>query len=139
MIRRPPRSTLFPYTTLFRSPDRQPIAPGRAGHLDRLDVVADRRDKLHSNGVRGAGPLGGWPEQGATRLRSSTRHPLHGVRGAGPLGGSAKPQRVRRARRACVSRPETLIAISIRGDDPIATRPPPATASAERGRGARTL
>src|SRR5256885_13138147 len=27
MIRRPPRSTLFPYTTLFRSP--------RAGHLPR--------------------------------------------------------------------------------------------------------
>src|SRR3990167_5672323 len=24
MIRRPPRSTLFPYTTLFRSPDRSP-------------------------------------------------------------------------------------------------------------------
>src|SRR5256885_12379162 len=23
MIRRPPRSTLFPYTTLFRSPDRE--------------------------------------------------------------------------------------------------------------------
>src|SRR3712207_7078831 len=27
MIRRPPRSTLFPYTTLFRSPGRAP--PGR--------------------------------------------------------------------------------------------------------------
>src|SRR2546428_3566060 len=27
MIRRPPRSTLFPYTTLFRSP--QPSGPGR--------------------------------------------------------------------------------------------------------------
>src|SRR5256885_11679219 len=28
MIRRPPRSTLFPYTTLFRSdPDHPPIAP----------------------------------------------------------------------------------------------------------------
>src|SRR5258705_7038030 len=30
MIRRPPRSTLFPYTTLFRSPasrDRSPTAP----------------------------------------------------------------------------------------------------------------
>src|SRR2546426_2015507 len=26
MIRRPPRSTLFPYTTLFRSPDSAPIA-----------------------------------------------------------------------------------------------------------------
>src|SRR2546426_2410813 len=24
MIRRPPRSTLFPYTTLFRSPDERP-------------------------------------------------------------------------------------------------------------------
>src|SRR5256886_3950606 len=38
MIRRPPRSTLFPYTTLFRSPPRDlpevrhppPRAPGRA-------------------------------------------------------------------------------------------------------------
>src|SRR2546430_2525907 len=28
MIRRPPRSTLFPYTTLFRSSSR--VAPGRA-------------------------------------------------------------------------------------------------------------
>src|SRR5438876_4406445 len=26
MIRRPPRSTLFPYTTLFRSPSRGPAA-----------------------------------------------------------------------------------------------------------------
>src|SRR6266566_5377093 len=26
MIRRPPRSTLFPYTTLFRSPARRPAA-----------------------------------------------------------------------------------------------------------------
>src|SRR5271157_6453734 len=31
MIRRPPRSTLFPYTTLFRSPrlDQRPCAAGR--------------------------------------------------------------------------------------------------------------
>src|SRR3712207_8277746 len=27
MIRRPPRSTLFPYTTLFRSADEQPAVP----------------------------------------------------------------------------------------------------------------
>src|SRR5690349_22861323 len=27
MIRRPPRSTLFPYTTLFRSPRRHPLRP----------------------------------------------------------------------------------------------------------------
>src|SRR3712207_7423566 len=29
MIRRPPRSTLFPYTTLFRSPRRGALASGR--------------------------------------------------------------------------------------------------------------
>src|SRR2546422_6521707 len=29
MIRRPPRSTLFPYTTLFRSLDRELLAPQR--------------------------------------------------------------------------------------------------------------
>src|SRR3712207_7494643 len=31
MIRRPPRSTLFPYTTLFRSPGREAAGPHRAG------------------------------------------------------------------------------------------------------------
>src|SRR5689334_23403033 len=30
LIRRPPRSTLFPYTTLFRSPERDAVADGRA-------------------------------------------------------------------------------------------------------------
>src|SRR3712207_6991913 len=33
MIRRPPRSTLFPYTTLFRS------GLQRAGHLERLRAL----------------------------------------------------------------------------------------------------
>src|SRR3712207_8008940 len=37
MIRRPPRSTLFPYTTLFRSDGRDPDL-----HLQRLLVVDDR-------------------------------------------------------------------------------------------------
>src|SRR5258708_16902864 len=32
MIRRPPRSTLFPYTTLFRSPARRGLAPSRPAH-----------------------------------------------------------------------------------------------------------
>src|SRR5258707_11570110 len=31
MIRRPPRSTLFPYTTLFRSPNFGDLAGGTAG------------------------------------------------------------------------------------------------------------
>src|SRR3712207_9213819 len=34
MIRRPPRSTLFPYTTLFRSPPAAPLPPG--GERTRL-------------------------------------------------------------------------------------------------------
>src|SRR2546425_3435158 len=42
MIRRPPRSTLFPYTTLFRSPQRV-----RAQHLEHhavhLDAIARPR------------------------------------------------------------------------------------------------
>src|SRR2546425_2589516 len=36
MIRRPPRSTLFPYTTLFRSPDM----------LDDVDSVAERARRI---------------------------------------------------------------------------------------------
>src|SRR3712207_6900767 len=35
MIRRPPRSTLFPYTTLFRSPPRVDLPCG-LDHLDEL-------------------------------------------------------------------------------------------------------
>src|SRR5256885_13047363 len=43
MIRRPPRSTLFPYTTLFRSRLRRCL-PDQAGVRDRLedDLVRDR-------------------------------------------------------------------------------------------------
>src|SRR5256885_5579563 len=47
MIRRPPRSTLFPYTTLFRSRQRAGVADldvlgilSRCAHRDR-DVVGD--------------------------------------------------------------------------------------------------
>src|SRR5688572_32494252 len=61
MIRRPPRSTLFPYTTLFRSVGRRRLLPARRardgardgeqlaldglGQLARLRVVADRADR----------------------------------------------------------------------------------------------
>src|SRR5688572_33034686 len=42
MIRRPPRSTLFPYTTLFRSrgPDVRPRIGGRAGSGDPCTSTA---------------------------------------------------------------------------------------------------
>src|SRR3712207_9228922 len=43
MIRRPPRSTLFPYTTLFRSHDRAvpEREPGRAVHLQERGAPAE--------------------------------------------------------------------------------------------------
>src|SRR5256885_12627539 len=41
MIRRPPRSTLFPYTTLFRSTERHGGQQGReAQHCVQSDVLA---------------------------------------------------------------------------------------------------
>src|SRR2546422_7274826 len=40
MIRRPPRSTLFPYTTLFRS---RPAAPAGHGIEDDVDGIAGGR------------------------------------------------------------------------------------------------
>src|SRR5688572_32008729 len=42
MIRRPPRSTLFPYTTLFRSP-RQGAHTGRAARRRRKGLLAHSR------------------------------------------------------------------------------------------------
>src|SRR2546427_6196623 len=55
MIRRPPRSTLFPYTTLFRSGrgghDRhQPALEGRAAACLGRDVTLARPDHLLSRG-----------------------------------------------------------------------------------------
>src|SRR5258707_4494368 len=45
MIRRPPRSTLFPYTTLFRSPDEAKRNPGCA----REHRPSPRRGRRMSN------------------------------------------------------------------------------------------
>src|SRR3989454_8270881 len=63
MIRRPPRSTLFPYTTLFRSP-RDPalgeralecrIEKGAVRLLADDDVARLRREPRHDVGVPGA-------------------------------------------------------------------------------------
>src|SRR2546423_11350801 len=53
MIRRPPRSTLFPYTTLFRSP----------GGEDDHDAVGDRRDQ-------GLDELRGRSEEHTSELQS---------------------------------------------------------------------
>src|SRR3989442_6076351 len=55
MIRRPPRSTLFPYTTLFRSRDREHIElrPHLRAHLLGLGRVLDEGDRAAVGGPGG--------------------------------------------------------------------------------------
>src|SRR5256885_15362713 len=49
MIRRPPRSTLFPYTTLFRSVEEQTHHP--LGYMEQLYTFADG-DRTDASGAR---------------------------------------------------------------------------------------
>src|SRR5215216_1766678 len=49
MIRRPPRSTLFPYTTLFRSPRREPEPGGPHGVRQADRRLAPRRSEEHTS------------------------------------------------------------------------------------------
>src|SRR5438034_8827132 len=65
MIRRPPRSTLFPYTTLFRSP--APPLRGRRGR----DRRADRRSRRAPEPLRPARRSPGTADRKSTRLNSS--------------------------------------------------------------------
>src|SRR2546427_11288685 len=75
MIRRPPRSTLFPYTTLFRSPviakqqaDAQPfywLALSSPNYdLMQLSDVADRLVKARLQSLAGVGSAGVYGERG---------------------------------------------------------------------------
>src|SRR5689334_24823696 len=67
MIRRPPRSTLFPYTTLFRSADLRQ-APGQlAAHVDRRAV--GHALPRQGAGLRRRGDRRG--DRKSTRLNSS--------------------------------------------------------------------
>src|SRR5438046_5599590 len=50
MIRRPPRSTLFPYTTLFRS-DREVPGLEDAHHLGERGRIGSREDALLDPGL----------------------------------------------------------------------------------------
>src|SRR3712207_6893836 len=64
MIRRPPRSTLFPYTTLFRS-GTPPVPPRDRGRRCRFGThgprTAGRRSCIHE----------AFPDRKSTRLNSS--------------------------------------------------------------------
>src|SRR3712207_8466348 len=77
MIRRPPRSTLFPYTTLFRSqpgggagcPGRQ---PGAVGHYPGGSARrSGERGPAAGAGRGGGAPRGAGADRKSTRLKSS--------------------------------------------------------------------
>src|SRR2546426_6965892 len=73
MIRRPPRSTLFPYTTLFRSLKKQ--QPGGESedsnrpNLYPVPVIAPKYDARGDSG--GSLRLAGGADRKSTRLNSS--------------------------------------------------------------------
>src|SRR5256885_11241894 len=69
MIRRPPRSTLFPYTTLFRSLRQNPVGSRCTGPLDvappRVPAVLANRKLRNQSSSIGSG------DRKSTRLNSS--------------------------------------------------------------------
>src|SRR5947209_16886311 len=67
MIRRPPRSTLFPYTTLFRSPLGVALEPVVEEPLAR-EVVVDADDVRRARVVLEPAQVG---DRKSTRLNSS--------------------------------------------------------------------
>src|SRR2546426_7058460 len=73
MIRRPPRSTLFPYTTLFRSDQRAITGRPPAQHRELIvgqveDSVLGLRPRERDRDLGRAGPL---EDRKSTRLNSS--------------------------------------------------------------------
>src|SRR2546426_6044179 len=69
MIRRPPRSTLFPYTTLFRSTRRGAAGSGRTEPSPRRCRRASEGDGPGDR--RGRGHQPGRQDRKSTRLNSS--------------------------------------------------------------------
>src|SRR2546429_1289176 len=67
MIRRPPRSTLFPYTTLFRSPRRRDARAPKEGGNDR----DHDRPQAPAGGGPGARLAPRRRDRKSTRLNSS--------------------------------------------------------------------
>src|SRR3712207_7726115 len=79
MIRRPPRSTLFPYTTLFRSAQADVVIESfRPGVMDRLGVGWTALRELNPalvycaiSGYGQTGPRAQVADRKSTRLNSS--------------------------------------------------------------------
>src|SRR2546426_7333549 len=108
MIRRPPRSTLFPYTTLFRSQDRvaagrPPAADGDIFQVREGDrLVADPHGERRALDQRNGGPVAAVPQRPAVPVielesqppdRLTARPPRRS--GGQPVGGTDESTRDR--------------------------------------------
>src|SRR5947209_16727050 len=91
MIRRPPRSTLFPYTTLFRSPPLYRTRLGRASPTSRSLREGRRGATARGpgrcvNGQAQCSILGGhlksWVQIGSIKARNPCKTAIHRVRRA---------------------------------------------------------
>src|SRR3712207_7163827 len=69
MIRRPPRSTLFPYTTLFRSVTPSYVTSWRPSYNKDNDLQEEKIDKLSRIEVKVNGSK--YLDRKSTRLNSS--------------------------------------------------------------------
>src|SRR2546422_11516668 len=81
MIRRPPRSTLFPYTTLFRSRIGTGL-PGAGGAIPRLGLFIGLKAGWRGRTVRGGCEPDGVPQPGAQGPSAAS---------GGDVGGLAAP------------------------------------------------
>src|SRR3712207_9010626 len=70
MIRRPPRSTLFPYTTLFRSPCPVPSANGQAQVCACPAPAASANGQATANGEPDFGKMTARSEEHTSELQS---------------------------------------------------------------------
>src|SRR2546429_162317 len=88
MIRRPPRSTLFPYTTLFRSRCQSYRNPSRSAF--------ESRARFHRRRPRNRPAVSGWPSQISgksqwSKLFRLSESRLAGTEGSLDRGGKEKP------------------------------------------------
>src|SRR3989475_9733005 len=150
MIRRPPRSTLFPYTTLFRSRVRHALRRPfgrRGGPRDHarpggpLGDLAPEAARVHV-APRADGPLrgllgrdrGGAPPRDPAARPDRERRPAAAAHGRLPVA-RVLPRRARRARapRGAAARdPLERLAPDARGRRRPARPPPPPSATAPR-------
>src|SRR5689334_24225017 len=72
MILRPPRSTLFPYTTLFRSADDDAATMAELlGSLGALWTITGNHARIFAVADAAATLLSWWTDRKSTRLNSS--------------------------------------------------------------------